>query len=242
MNPIATVTPSTSHLFPALRTTSIALAGALVLLPAAALAQDVGPTDTSAAPTEQPTTESASGKRFAVVGGYALAEPTRNPQIDGSRVQADGDGVATLSASYYVTDNIAVEAWGAADKLGHRVNTANGKAGSVNSQPYAVSGQYHFRDADSTVRPFVGLGYYESNYDNENAAPTGDLAGRRIGVETAKGAMATAGVDLNFTPTWFARADMRYLHGGSDVKLDGANVGEAKLEPVMLGVGIGARF
>ena len=40
----------------------------------------------------------------------------------------------------------------------------------------------------------------------------------------------------------FGRADMRYVHGGSDVQLDGVDAGEAKLNPVVVGVGLGARF
>lgn len=215
---------------------TVSLLGALAIAPVAAVAQDAGDTAPSA------DTSTASGKRFAVVGGYALSEPTRNPSIAGTRSQVDGDGAATLSASYYINDNIAIEAWGAADKFGHRVRTDGGKVASVDAQPYAVSGQYHFGGADRIVRPFVGLGYYESNYSGETAEPSGALAGQRIGVETAKGAIATAGVDLNINPTWFARADVRYLQGSSDVRLDGLDAGEAELDPVMLGVGFGARF
>jgi len=186
-----------------------------------------------------------SGKRFAVVGGYTLAEPTKNPMIAGERTNVDGDGAATLSASYYITDNIAVEAWGAADKFGNRVRTPNGKIASVDTQPYALSGQYHFGNTQSIVRPFVGLGYYEANTDGEKAEPSGALAGQRIGVETAKGAIATAGVDVNITPTWFARADMRYMHdttGQPNVTVDGVNAGKAELNPLTVGVGLGARF
>ncbi|GAB3752960.1 OmpW/AlkL family protein [Lysobacter olei] len=208
------------------RTLTLALLGALSIAPAA-FAQDG--TDTS-------------GKRFAIVGGYALSEPTKDATIAGAEAKVDGDGAATLSASYYVTDNIAIEAWGAADKFGHRVNTAGGKTASVAAQPYALSGQYHFGTATQTVRPFVGLGYYESNFSEETAEPTGPLAGQRIGVETAKGAIATVGVDANFHPNWFARADVRYLQGGSDVKVNGVDAGEAKLNPVVVGVGIGTRF
>ncbi|MFE0502613.1 OmpW/AlkL family protein [Lysobacter soli] len=186
-----------------------------------------------------------SGKKFAVVGGYTLAEPTKNPMIAGERTNVDGDGAATLSANYYITDNIAIEAWGAADKFGNRVRTPNGKVASVDTQPYALSGQYHFGNTQSIVRPFVGLGYFEANTDGEKAEPTGPLAGQHIGVETAKGAIATAGVDVNITPTWFARADVRYMHdttGQPNVTVDGANVGKAELNPVTVGVGLGARF
>lgn len=203
---------------------TLALMGAMAFAPAA-FAQD------------STTIDTASGKRFAVVGGYALSQPTKNPLIGGVRTDLDGEGAATLSASYYINDNIAIEAWGSADKFGHRVNAGGGKIGSVDSQPIALSGQYHFRTADSTVRPFLGLGYYEANYSNETP-----IAGQRLGVENAKGAMATAGVDLNITPTWFARADVRYMQGKSDVKLNGLKVGEAELNPVTVGIGVGARF
>ncbi|KRB03352.1 OmpW family outer membrane protein [Lysobacter sp. Root690] len=202
---------------------TLALLGTMAFAPAA-FAQDA-------------STDSASGKRFAVVGGYSLSEPTKNPQIGGVRTNVDGGGAPTLSASWYINDNIAIEAWGAADKLGQRVNTGGGKIGSVDSQPVALSGQYHFRGADTIVRPFVGLGYYEANYSNETLS-----SGNRLGIENAKGAMATAGVDLNINPTWFARADVRYMQGKPDVKLDGVKVGEAELNPVTIGIGLGARF
>ena len=200
---------------------TLALMGAMAFAPAA-FAQDAS---------------SASGKRFAVVGGYSLSEPTKNPQIGGVRTNVDGGGAPTLSASWYINDNFAIEAWGAADKLGQRVNTGAGKIGSVDSQPIALSGQYHFGTPDQTFRPFVGLGYYESNYSNESLSD-----GSRLGIENAKGAMATAGVDLNINPTWFARADVRYMQGKPDVKLDGVKVGEAELNPVTVGIGLGARF
>ena len=50
---------------------------------------------------------------------------------------------------------------------------------------------------------------------------------------------------LNITPTWFARADVRYMQdttGQPNVTVNGANVGKAELNPVTVGVGVGARF
>lgn len=148
---------------------TLAMLGALAFAPAA-FAQDA-------------STDSASGKRFAIVGGYALTQPTKNPQIAGTRANLDGDGAPTLSASYFINDNFAVELWGSADKFGHRINSSAGKLGSVDSQPVALSGQYHFRNADSIVRPFVGLGYYQANYSGEKLEN-----GQRLGVDNAKAA------------------------------------------------------
>src|SRR3546814_6644002 len=82
-------------------------------------------------------------------------------------------------------------------KAGYRVSTGGNKTASIDGQAYSLSGQYHFGAADNIVRPFVGLGYHETNYSNEKADGAGALAGQRIGVETAKGAVATVGVDVN---------------------------------------------
>lgn len=205
---------------------SLALLGTLAVSPVA-LAQQ---TDTT-------------GKRFAVVGGVAQSEPTGDARLaTGARAEIDGDVAPTLGASWYVNDNIAVEAWGAVDKFGHRVKVGDRKAGSVNAQPYAVSGQYHFGTPQGTVRPFVGLGYYEMNFDDEQAQAGGALSGQRIGIETAKGPMATVGADLQISDRWFARGDVRYLHGASDLKLNGVPAGEVEANPVVVGIGIGARF
>lgn len=207
------------------RTSSLALLTALAAMPVAH-AQD------AVAPAE----------RVSVTAGYSLSEPTGSATVGGARAEADGDGAATASVTYHVTDNIGIEAWGAVDKLGHRVRSGGGKAGSVDAQPVALSGQYRFGQSGDTVRPFVGLGYQQTNYDNEAAQAGGAFAGQRLGVETSKGPMASAGVDVNFSPRWFGRADVRYLHGDSKVMLDGADAGDASLDPVMAGISVGARF
>lgn len=207
-----------------IRTLTIALAS-LIAMPA--LAQD--------ATTD--TTSDAASKRFAVVGGAAVLKPDRDPAPG---LKIDGDVAPVISASWYATPNIAVELWGAADKFDHRVRADGaGKIGTVDQQPIALSGQYHFGTADQVMRPFVGLGYYESNFSNETIG--GD--GAHVGLETAKGAIATAGVDFNINQTWFARADARYMKGDAGVRVAGQGTGEElTIDPWVVGVGIGARF
>lgn len=204
-----------------IKTLTLATFAALALSPAA-FAQD---------------SDTASGKRFAVVGGAALLDPKGDP-ADG--LDVDGDPAPTLSASYYINDNFAVELWGAADKFNHRVRADGvGKVGTVDQQPIALSGQYHFGQADNTFRPFLGLGYYESNFSNEDLAG----AGGAVGLETAKGAIGTVGVDMNINETWFARTDVRYMHSRPEVRVGGTGTGEElDLDPWTVGVGIGARF
>lgn len=196
-----------------------------------------------AAPAFAQDAGTAAGSRFSVVGGYAHQEPTGDGTIAGSKAEFDGSGAATLGLNYNFTDNVSLEAWGAATRFQHRVTTAaDGKIATVDSQPVALSAQYHFRQPDATVRPFVGLGYFESNINHEDQDDIGPYAASHIGMTTAKGPMATVGMDLNFTPRVFGRIDARYMHGGSDVAVNGTKVGEADLNPVVVGAGIGVRF
>ena len=208
-----------------LRSIGLSAAIASLLAAPAAFAQDGGDT--------------ASGKRFSVVGSATLLQPDSDP-LPGARVDADGDVAPTLSATWHVNDNVGVELWGAADRFTHRVRGDAGKLGSVESQPIALSGQYHFGEADNTFRPFVGLGYHHTNISHEDIA-TAD--GAHVGLTSPKGAIGTVGVDMNINPTWFARADARYMRARSDVNVAGQPTGEElKLDPWTVGIGLGARF
>lgn len=176
------------------------------------------------------------GKRFSVVGGVTLLEPHSDPA---EGIDIDGGPAPTLSATWHVDDNWGVELWGAADRFNHRVRGPEGKIGTIEQQPVALSGQYHFGEPDMTFRPFVGLGVYESNISREDLNPGGD----HVGLETPRGAIGTIGVDMNITPTWFARADARYMRARSDVNVAGQRTGEElKLDPWTVGIGLGARF
>lgn len=186
--------------------------------------------------------DGASGKKFAIVGGFAHSEPTGNANVGARDIDFDGSPAATAGVSYYLNDHVAFEGWGALNKFDHRMRAPDGKIGTASSQPWAVSAQYHFRDGNETVRPFVGLGYFQNNLSDEDQDDLGPFADDHIGIGTAKGPMATVGVDLNVTPSVFARADARYLHGGADVEVNGVDAGDADLNPLILEVGVGARF
>lgn len=213
---------------PSLRKLTLALA--ICAVAPAAFAQDS-------------TADYGAGKHFSVVASGALLEPTRNLDIAGTRADVDGALAPTLGLTYMFNDQWGVEAWGAVDRFHHRVTTnAEGKVANVDTQPVALSGQYHFGDANKVIRPFVGLGYYQSNFSHEAATDNASLYGNRIGIKTVQGGIATAGIDVNFSPMWFARADARYMQGSSDLKINGVKSGNVELDPVTVSLGVGARF
>ena len=181
-------------------------------------------------------------ERFSVVAGYAHMVPKSDPgTIVGSKADLDGQGAPTLSGSWHVNENIAVELWGAG-KVETDVDLADGGRGSIKTQPVALSGQYHFGESGQAIRPYVGLGYYQANVDSEEFDAT--VAGpNHVGIGTPKGVIGTVGADFNITDRWFARADARYMKGDAEVKVAGEETGEElQLDPWMVGVGVGVRF
>ncbi len=192
--------------------------------------------------------DGSAQKRFAVVGGYAV-QGNASDALSGTNTDIDGGSAATLSFNWYVTPNIAVELWGA-DKFENGVRTAGqGHVGNIDAQPVALSAQYHFRAPDATIRPFVGLGYYQTNYSGGNNLDIGVIntggtaAIGHAGLEDGKGAIGTVGVDFNINQNWFVRADARYMDSSPELTANGQGTGiEADLNPWTVGIGIGGRF
>lgn len=213
---------------------TLAIATTLALSAPAAFAQDADASTTSMDTTT--TTDTSAQKRISVVAGYGILKPKSDALSDNPKRGLKGGSLPTASVAYHVTDNIAVEAWGALDKSEHKV-VGTGVGGQVEAQPYGISGQYHFGQSGQTIRPYVGLGYYEANISGEK-----DANGQHFGMSTPKGAMGTVGADFNINERWFTRAEARYMQGKSDVTRAGQKVGEAQLDPWMVGVGVGARF
>ena len=120
-----------------------------------------------------------------------------------------------------------------------RFNATLGYAHMVpRSTPGTIAGSE--ADLDGSGAPTLSGSWFV----NDNIAlELWGSAGNHIGIGTPDGAMATAGVDFNITDRWFARADARYLHGKADVSEAGQATGEElRLDPWVVGVGMGVRF
>jgi outer membrane protein len=214
-----------------IRHMTAALVAAVAFAPAA-FAQDGG---------------SADYNRFAVVGGYSIIQPKDTP-IKGSDTYFEGGTAPTLSFNWYATENIAIELWGAVDKADYDLHGSNGKFGSASQQPVALSGQYHFGRADSSIRPFVGLGYFQSKISDVKSTDA-NLNQDLVKFESQKGGIATVGADFNINSNWFVRVDARYMKGSSELRnfvehgdTDPGRKHDVNLNPWTLGFGIGARF
>lgn len=161
-----------------------------------------------------------------------------NPDASSSALNLDVNTKTTLELdfSYFLTGNVAMELILATKK--HDVTASGAPLGSVALLPPTLTLQYHFAP-DGAFRPYVGAGInYTRFYDVS-------LGGGAFTVErNSWGGALQAGVDIPLNRTFFLNIDIKKIWIDTDVKAaaSGAVVANLKINPVILGVGLGMKF
>jgi outer membrane protein len=140
-----------------------------------------------------------------------------------------------LDLSWFFTPNVAVELILATQR--HTVTSAGARVGTLRHLPPTLLLQYHFRAA-SDFKPYVGVGVnYTRFYDV-------DLANGTLTVDkTSTGGAIQAGFDYRLSGNWYLNVDVKKIWIDTDVKTAaGAFVSSLKIDPILLGVGIGYKF
>lgn len=154
----------------------------------------------------------------------------------GGVTRATDSFVPEADLTYFITDKIAVEAIAAVTK--HTVsNSIAGRVSSVWLLPPTVTAQYHF-DPVGFVHPYVGAGVnYTFFYDPKSAlAP--------IGFKNSFGWALQAGADVPVGDgPYFLNFDVKKVFMGTSVRAAGGTVqASARLNPWLIGAGVGVRF
>lgn len=148
-------------------------------------------------------------------------------------VDARNSGSPEVDISYFITQNIALEAIAATTR--HTVTLNNASLGRVSVLPPTLTLQYHFNPSGS-VRPYVGGGInYTRFYNVKLAAP--------LDVErNSWGGVLQVGVDFAVGKNSYINLDVKKIYLKTDVSSAGAYLTTLKLDPVVVGVGYGFRF
>ncbi|HUK01328.1 MAG TPA: OmpW family outer membrane protein [Steroidobacteraceae bacterium] len=135
-----------------------------------------------------------------------------------------------LVLTYPQTQNVTLEH----SALGGPVNI-----GSFKHLPPTLTMKYDFMP-DQAFQPYLGAGLNVTwIMDVHLQVPTvGSLALDH----TSVGPAAQAGFDYRIAEHWYFNADAKWLMLRSDVKLGGVKISQARIDPVLLGVGFGYRF
>jgi outer membrane protein len=117
----------------------------------------------------------------------------------------------------------------------HTLSSNGSDIGTLSHLPPTLLVQYHF-DAPG-FKPYVGAGINYTKFSSVNLTVPGADIDR-----DSFGAALQVGVDIPLSGNMYLNFDLKKVYIGTDVSLNGANLGSFKVDPVLFGMGVGWRF
>lgn len=117
----------------------------------------------------------------------------------------------------------------------HTVKAGGTEIGSLKHLPPTLTAQYHFTDLGSFV-PYVGAGI---NYTRFSSV---DLPAGVSIKKSSVGAALQVGVDVPIDKTLSFNLDVKKVQIATKVSVGGTERGEFKVDPLLVGIGLGWRF
>ncbi len=141
--------------------------------------------------------------------------------------------IPELDISYFFTPNIAAELILTYPQK-HDVKLNGTKIGTFKHLPPTLSLQYHFTP-EAKFSPYVGAGINYTRISSEK------LGGLKLENDSL-GYALQAGFDYKIDKNWSINFDVKKVQIRADVTLGGTKITEVKVDPLLVGVGIGYRF
>ncbi|WP_042012465.1 OmpW family outer membrane protein [Aeromonas fluvialis] len=170
-----------------------------------------------------------------VRGGLAVV----SPQDSGNDFDINDNAQLGLTLTYMATDNFGVELL-AATPFSHSVKLGGTEVAKVKHLPPTLMAQYYFGDAQSKVRPYVGVGVnYTTFFDEKGRGP---LSNSDVSLDDSWGVVGQVGIDMAITDRWFVNGSAWIMDIDTDVHVDGGPGIKTKIDPMVFMVGAGYRF
>ena len=151
------------------------------------------------------------------------------------RLTVSDKTIPEVDISYFFTPNWAAELVLTYPQK-HDVFLDGGKIGSFKHLPPSLLLQYHFTNS-TPFKPYVGAGVNYTRISSVNLLNGGaDLENDSFGLAVQ------AGVDYQLDKNWSLNFDVKKVQIRSDVFIGGAKASRVKVDPVLIGVGVGYRF
>ncbi len=167
---------------------------------------------------------------------HVAPDVSTNNSLSALNIGVKQSTVPELDLTYMFTDHIGTELILGVTR--NRVTSDLGSLGKVSLLPPTLTLQYHFNPAGQ-FRPYVGAGInYTRFYNNKLSA-----GGQRVNIDrNSFGPALQLGMDIGIDENWFVNVDVKKLWIRTDASLAGTSLGTLKVDPWLVGVGIGRRF
>lgn len=170
------------------------------------------------------------------------SDPIPALAVPSNAIRVENRWAPELDISYFFSKQLAAELVLAFTKLDARVShSAVGAfdAGSFKALPPTLTLQWHFLP-DAQFRPYVGAGL---NYTRLSDMKLGNGVTGPLKLErTSVGPALQAGIDIALGGAWFLNFDAKKVWIRADLKSNGTTLSTLKVNPWLLGVGVGYRF
>ncbi len=208
-----------------MKTTNIIRAGSLALLVAGTLAAPV-------------VAQAQEGPWMVRVRAVNL-DPS-NSDNTGLNLGINNKTIPEVDISYFFTPNIAAELVLTVPQK--QTVSSNGVAiGSLKHLPPTLTLQYHFTGTPA-FKPYVGAGINYTRFTSVQFTPAVVAALNPSLSKNSVGFALQAGVDIPIGENMVLNFDVKKVQIKTNVSSFGAKVGTLKVDPLLVGVGIGWRF
>ncbi|MEO8599055.1 MAG: OmpW family outer membrane protein [bacterium] len=152
-------------------------------------------------------------------------------------VHVSNKTIPEVDISYFFTPNLAAELILTYPQK-HDVTLNGNNIGTLKHLPPTLSLQYHFMP-EAQFSPYVGAGINYTRVSQVNL-----LNGAANLEKNSVGLSLQAGVDYKLDKNWSLNLDVKKVQIRSDLSLasDGTKLGTVKIDPWLVGVGVGYRF
>ena len=159
-----------------------------------------------------------------------------NKDSSGLGLSVNNKTIPELDISYFLSPNMAVELILTVPQK-HTLSSSalGGPIGTLKHLPPTLLAQYHFT-GNSGFKPYVGAGINYTRFSSVNLPAGVDID------RNSYGAALQVGVDMPLSGNMYLNFDVKKVYISTDVTVAGADVGSFKVNPLLVGVGLGWRF
>jgi outer membrane protein len=158
--------------------------------------------------------------------------------IANTEISVSNKTIPEVDITYFLSPNLAAELILTYPQK-HNVSSSadGGQIGTLKQLPPTLSLQYHFTDLGlGAFKPYVGAGLNYTRFSSVNL-PTGFSIDKN-----SFGLSLQAGVDYMIDKNWSVNLDVKKVTMRTDLSLNGAGLGTIKVDPLLVGVGVGYKF
>ena len=191
----------------------------------------------------------ASALLAVFAGGSALAQDfqagdllvrARAVNLDSANKDSTGLGLSVnnktmpeVDFSYFLSPNLAAELILSVPQK-HTLSAGGANIGSLRHLPPTLTVQYHLNAGG--FKPYVGVGLNYTRFSSVNLPAGVDIKRNSVGLALQ------VGVDIPLAKNLFLNIDIKKVQLGTKVSAGGAQIGKFKVDPLLVGVGLGWRF